>query len=225
MAYLLPKTSKPLCCLLIAIAAALFLNGATTAEGQDKDKKKKGKQAPKMYRVKFETSRGDVILKINRDLAPIGADRFHDAVSQGFYDDCRFFRVVPDFVVQFGINGDPKVQAKWREAKIKDDPVKASNKKGTITFATAGPNTRTTQLFINLKDNSFLDGQGFSPFGEVEKGMEIVEKINAEYGQDPDQGSIQSEGNEYLKKRFPRLDFIKKATILKDSGEKKKEDE
>lgn len=170
--------------------------------------------APDEFGVKLETSQGDVIIVVNRQSAPLGADRFHSAVKQGFYDDCRFFRVVPNFVVQFGINGDPKTQTKWREAKIKDDPVKVSNKRGTLTFATAGPGTRTTQMFINLGDNSRLDAMGFAPFGKVIKGMDVVDKLTSKYGQMPQQGQIQSEGNAYLKKNFPDMDFIKKATIV-----------
>lgn len=170
--------------------------------------------APDEFAVKFETSQGDFIVMVNRKSAPLGADRFHNAIKQGFYDECRFFRVVPDFVVQFGINGDPKVQAKWREAKIKDDPVKVSNKRGTVTFATAGPGTRTTQLFINLSDNSRLDSMGFAPFGKVIRGMDVVDKLTSKYGQMPQQGQIQAEGNAYLKKNFPDMDFIKKATVI-----------
>ena len=170
--------------------------------------------APDEFGVKLETSQGDVIIVVNRKYAPLGADRFHSAVKQGFYDECRFFRVVPNFVVQFGINGDPKVQTKWREAKIKDDPVIVSNKRGTVTFATAGPGTRTTQLFINLGDNSRLDAMGFAAFGKVIKGMDVVDKLTSKYGQMPQQGQIQSEGNAYLKKNFPDMDFIKKATIV-----------
>jgi len=170
--------------------------------------------APDEYGVKLETSQGDVIIFVNRKSAPLGADRFHHAVKQGFYDECRFFRVVPNFVVQFGINGDPKIQTKWREARIKDDPVKATNTRGTLTFATAGPGTRTTQLFINLVDNSRLDSMGFAPFGKVIQGMDVVDKLTGKYGQMPQQNRIQEEGNAYLKKNFPDMDFIKKATIV-----------
>ena len=136
-------------------------------------------------------------------------------MKNGFFDDARFFRVVPDFMVQFGIHGDPAIQKNWANANIQDDPKSQSNKKGFVTFATRGPNTRTTQVFVNFKDNGFLDGQGFTPFGQVVSGMEIVEHINSQYGEKPNQGSIQSEGNAYLNKDFPKLDFVKKATIEK----------
>jgi peptidyl-prolyl cis-trans isomerase A (cyclophilin A) len=171
-------------------------------------------EVPAVYKVKFETSGGDFVIEVNREWAPVGADRFHELVSKGFFDECRFFRVVPDFMVQFGINGDPAVQKEWRDARVKDDKVTQSNKRGYITFATSGPNSRTSQVFINFKDNSFLDRQGFAPFGKVVEGMDVVDKINAEYGESPDQFSIQSKGNEYLKKEFPKLDYIKKATVL-----------
>jgi peptidyl-prolyl cis-trans isomerase A (cyclophilin A) len=177
-------------------------------------------EAPETYQVKFETTAGDFVVDVTRSWAPQGADRFHEAVKAGFYDDCRFFRVVPNFMVQFGINGDPEVQQKWRNANIKDDPVTKSNTRGMVTFATAGPGTRTTQVFINFKDNSFLDRQGFAPFGKVsEEGMKIVDKINAQYGEDPNQSLIQRQGNEYLKENFPKLDHIKKATIVEKKTE------
>lgn len=177
-------------------------------------------KAPDTFQVKFETTAGDFTMDVTREWAPKGADRFYNAVKSGFYDDARFFRVVPNFMVQFGINGDPKVQAKWRVDTIQDDPVTKSNTRGMVTFATAGPNTRTTQLFVNFKDNSFLDRQGFAPFAMVsEEGMKIVDKINDEYREKPSQAQIQSRGNEYLKASFPKLDYIKKAKIV----EKKKE--
>ncbi len=181
-------------------------------------------EAPATYRVKFETSCGDFVIEVTRAWAPLGADRFHELVTNGFYDDGRFFRVVPDFMVQFGINGDPAVQKEWRDAKIKDDKVTQSNKRGYITFATSGPNSRTSQVFINFKDNRFLDGMGFAPFGKVVEGMDVVEKINSQYGEEPDQGSIQGSGNAYLKKEFPKLDFIKKATIMAAEPVKEKAD-
>lgn len=176
-------------------------------------------QAPASYKAKFETSKGTFVVEVNRALAPQGADRFYSLVKSGFYDNVRFFRVISGFMVQFGINGDPKVMARWRGSPIKDDPVKASNKRGFITFAMAGPNTRTSQVFINFVDNTALDGMGFAPFGHVVSGMDVVDKINAEYGEGaprgrgPDQGRMQMEGNAYLAKDFPRLDYVKKATI------------
>jgi peptidyl-prolyl cis-trans isomerase A (cyclophilin A) len=169
---------------------------------------------PDETRVKFETSCGNFVITLNKSWAPRGVERFLELVKGGVYDDARFFRVVPNFVVQFGIPGDPAVAARWREAKIPDDTVKQSNFKGYVTFATGGPDTRTTQVFINLKDNIALDSRGFSPIGRVTEGMDVVLKINAEYGERPNQGRIQMEGNAYLKKEFERLDFIKKASIL-----------
>ena len=157
---------------------------------------------------------------MHRAWAPHGADRFYNLVKHGFYDNERFFRVISGFMVQFGINGDPRISAHWRDANIPDDPVKESNKRGTITFATAGPNTRTTQVFINFGDNAGLDGQGFAPFGQVVSGMKVVDSLNAEYGEGaprgrgPDQGRMQTEGNAYLEKDFPRMDYMKKATIV-----------
>jgi peptidyl-prolyl cis-trans isomerase A (cyclophilin A) len=155
------------------------------------------------------------VIEVHRDWAPVGADRFYNLVKNGFFDDIRFFRVVPNFMVQFGIHGTPAIQSAWRGASMKDDPVKQSNKRGYITFATSGPNSRTTQVFINFKDNAGLDRQGFAPFGEVVSGMDVVDKINAQYGEQPNQGSIQSEGNVYLNKDFPKLDYVKSATIEK----------
>jgi peptidyl-prolyl cis-trans isomerase A (cyclophilin A) len=172
-------------------------------------------QAPASYKAKFDTSKGAFVVEVHRDWAPKGADRFYNLVKNGFFDDTRFFRVVPDFMVQFGIHGDPAIQKNWANANIQDDPKSQSNKKGFVTFATRGPNTRTTQVFVNFKDNSFLDGQGFTPFGQVVSGMEIVEKISSQYGEKPNQGTIQTQGNAYLNKEFPKLDFVKKATIEK----------
>ena len=171
-------------------------------------------RAPAVYKAKFDTSAGVFVIEVHSDWAPNGADRFYNLVKNGFYDNCRFFRVVPGFMVQFGINGDPSVQRNWVNATIPDDPVKQGNARGFITFAkSAAPNSRTTQVFINFKDNSFLNRQGFSPFGKVITGMEVVDKIYSGYGEQPDQGRIQAEGNAYLTKAFPKLDYIKKATI------------
>jgi len=196
---------------LIFVACALVAAFGLTLFAQEASKPQK---APDTFKAKFETTAGTFVVEVKRELAPNGADRFYQLVSSGLYDDCKFFRVVPGFVVQFGINGDPKVSAKWRDARIDDDPVKTSNARGMVTFATSGPNSRTTQIFINFKDNKGLDSQGFSPFGKVIEGMEVVDKINAEYGGSPNQGNIQREGNAYLNANFPKLDGIKKATIV-----------
>jgi len=177
-------------------------------------------QAPAVYKVQFDTSKGPFVIEVHRDWAPIGADRFYNLVKNGFYDDARFFRVVEGFMVQFGVNGDPKVSAAWRNARMKDDPVRISNKRTFVTFATAGPGTRTTQVFIKFGDNSNLDGQGFAPFGQVVSGMKVVDSLYNGYGEGapqgrgPDQGRVQSEGNAYLASAFPNLDYIKKATIV-----------
>lgn len=177
-------------------------------------------KAPDSFKVKFETTKGDFTVEVTRALASNGADRFYNLVRAGYFKDLALFRVIPGFMCQFGIHGDPKVSAAWRSAQIPDDPVKASNTRGAITFATAGPNTRTTQLFINFGDNANLDGMGFSPFGKVVSGMDVVDKINGEYGEGaprgrgPDQQRVQREGNAYLKKDFPKLDYIKAASLL-----------
>jgi peptidyl-prolyl cis-trans isomerase A (cyclophilin A) len=177
-------------------------------------------QAPAVYKVEFDTSKGPFVVEVHRDWAPNGADRFYNLVKNGFYDNVRFFRVIEGFMAQFGVNGDPKVSTVWREARIKDDPVKVSNKRTFVTFATAGPNTRTTQIFISYGDNSNLDSQGFSPFGQVVSGMKVVDSLYSGYGEGapggrgPNQTRVQSEGNAYLASSFPNLDYVKKATIV-----------
>jgi len=174
---------------------------------------------PDVYQVNLDTSKGPVVLEIHRGTAPIGATHFYTLVKTRFYDGVRFHRIVRNFVVQFGINGNPKVNRTWSMSPLQDDPVKERNRKGTITFATAGPNTRTTELFINLKDNLRLDGDGFAPIGKVTSGMDVVESLYDSYGempprgQGPDPSQIEREGNEYLQNHFPRLDYIRKATI------------
>lgn len=176
-------------------------------------------QAPATYKAKFDTSKGTFVIEVHRDWAPNGADRFYNLVKNGFYNDARFFRVIDGFMVQFGISGNPDISAVWRQATIPDDPVKQSNTRGMVSFATAGPNTRTTQVFINFGDNTGLDGQGFSPFGQVVSGMDVVDSLYKGYGegaprgQGPDQGRIQAEGNAYLVTDYPKLDYVKKATI------------
>jgi len=170
-------------------------------------------QAPATYKVRFDTSKGPIEIEVHRDWAPIGADHFYALVKSGFFDGARFFRVVPNFVVQFGLAADPAVTRKWN-TPIADDPVTQTNRVGSIVYATAGPNTRTTQLFINLRSNQRLDSQGFAPFGMVlGNGMSVVEQIYKGYGEQPDQGAITDRGNEYINSSFPKLDYIKKATI------------
>ena len=177
-------------------------------------------QAPATYKVKFDTSKGPFVVEIHRDWAPLGADRFYNLVKNGFYNNARFFRVISGFMVQFGINADPRLSAPWHNARIADDPVRQSNTRGMITFATAGPNTRTTQVFINYGNNARLDSQGFAPFGQVVSGINVVDGLYSGYGEGapggagPAQGRVQSEGNAYLIKEFPKLDYIKTATIV-----------
>jgi peptidyl-prolyl cis-trans isomerase A (cyclophilin A) len=173
-------------------------------------------KAPAKYKVKITTTKGDFVVEVTRAWAPLGADRLYNLVKLGFMQDLGFFRVVPDFVMQFGIHGDPRVAAVWRNATIKDDgPTKQSNKKGTLTFAKSGSDTRTTQLFINLADNQNLDQMGFPPIGKVIQGMDVIEAINKEYGEMPQQKLVQTQGNAYLKRAFPHLDYIRSATLLK----------
>ena len=175
-------------------------------------------QAPETYQVKFVTTRGDFVVKVTRAWAPIGADRFYNLVKHHFYDNASFFRVVPAFVVQFGISAYPPVSAAWADANIKDEPVVGSNKRGYLTYAkTSMPNTRSTQIFINLKDNAGLDGQGFSPFGYVDpQGMKVVEMLYDQYGDSggPDQDQITKQGKPYVDKGWPKLDSIKSATLI-----------
>ncbi len=180
------------------------------------DPAKLTEKAPETFKAQFDTTKGKFTIEVTRSLSPNGADRFYNLVRSGYFTDVEFFRVVPGFMCQFGVHGDPAVSAKWRDANITDDPVKGSNTRGTITFATAGPNTRTTQMFINFGNNTRLDGMGFTPFGKVVEGMDVVDKLNGEYGDNPPdvQGHIQMEGNSYLKKQFPNLDYIKSATIV-----------
>jgi peptidyl-prolyl cis-trans isomerase A (cyclophilin A) len=170
--------------------------------------------APAMYKVNLDTTKGLIVIEVHRDWSPNAADRFYNLVKNGFYDEARFFRVVPNFMVQFGMNGNPAVTRAWSSVPMKDEPTKQGNKKGNVTFArTSAPNSRGTQIFINYKDNNFLDNNGFGAFGQVVKGMDIAEAITAQYGEKPNQGEITASGNAYLTKEFPKLDYIKTATI------------
>lgn len=215
--------------LSVGLAASVFAADAKKEEKKDDkapaaagftDPSKLTEKAPDTYKAQFDTTKGKITIEITRAHAPNGADRFYNLVRSGYFTDIAFFRVVPGFMCQFGVHGDPKVSKAWFDASITDDPVKSSNARGTISFAARGPNTRTTQLFLNLVDNARLDGMGFSSFGKITEGMDVLDKINGEYGEGaprgrgPAQPRIQSEGNAYLKKEFPNLDYIKSAKIL-----------
>ena len=213
----------------LVCALGLFV-GAVAANAQDTkspapayaDPSKLTAQAPDAFKAVFNTTKGKITIEVTRSLAPNGADRFYNLAKSGYFTDIAFFRVVPGFMCQFGISGDPAVSTKWAGANIQDDPVKGSNTRGTITYAmSSSPNSRSTQLFINFGNNTFLDGQGFAPFGKVVDGMDVVDKIDSEYGDmpemgghGPDPGRIASDGNAYLKKDFPNLDYIKSVTVI-----------
>ncbi len=202
------------------MAAAIVMAGCGSDKTATKSEEVKSEPAPAVYAVKFDTSKGPFVVEVHRDWAPFGVDRFYELVKSGFYNDGRFFRVLKGFVVQWGLNKDPDVSAKWRNMVIVDDPVTQSNARGTITFATGGPNTRTTQVFINLADNTQLDSRGFAPFGRVVDGMNVVDQLYAGYGEGAPQGAgpaqnlIESQGNQYLTEHYPLLDYIKSAKIL-----------
>lgn len=213
-----------MCGFAFAAATAAFAqeSGVDLSKAKLRNPASLTERAPDTYKAKFDTSKGAIVIAVNRGWAPIGADRFYNLVKNGFYDDCRFFRVLDDFMAQVGINGTPAIQSNWRNATIQDDAVKQSNKRGFVTFAKSGaPNSRSTQVFINFKDNSTLDKSGFAPFGQVTSGMDVVDKLYSGYGEGapsgkgPEQGKVQMEGNAYLTKDFPKLDYIKKATIEK----------
>lgn len=176
--------------------------------------------APDTFRVRFETTKGAFVVEAVRAWAPNGVDRFYNLVRNGYYDDVAFFRVIENFMAQFGIHGDPAVNTAWRNARIQDDPVVESNRRGYVSFAMAGPNTRTTQLFINFRDNRQLDGMGFAPIAHVVEGMDVVDAIYSGYGEGapngtgPAQPQIQMQGNQYLRENFPDLDYIQRASIV-----------
>ena len=203
-----------------AAAAQAARRGGAAAANPNKAKlttpSQLNEKAPDTFKAKFDTSAGVFVIEVHREWAPLGADRFYNLVKNGFYDDIRFFRVLDGFMAQFGMHGEPSIQQAWGRSNFQDDPVKQSNKRGYVTFAKSGaPNSRSTQVFINFVDNTGLDGQGFAPFGQVVEGMANVDKLYTGYGRNnvPDQGKITMEGNAYLNKEYPKLDYIKKATI------------
>ena len=200
----------------VAVAAALVV-GAVTLGASEKltDPAKLAAKAPETFKAKFETSKGMIVIEVHREWSPHGADRVYNLVKNGYFDGVKFFRAVPNFVVQWGIHGDPAIATKWLQAKVPDDPVKQSNKRGFVTYAMGGPNSRSVQLFINLVDNSRLDGMGFAPFGQVTEGMDVVDKFYGGYGEGLTklQGRIAEEGNAFLEKNYPQLDSITRATI------------
>jgi peptidyl-prolyl cis-trans isomerase A (cyclophilin A) len=220
-------TMRRRCGILWIVPALLALIGCSSPDEANKVEPKKEavaapkpETAPDLFKINLDTSKGAVVIEMHRDWAPIGVDHLYSLVKLGFYDGNYFFRYVRRFIVQFGINGDPKINNHWRDINLFDDPVKQSNVRGTLTYATSGPRTRSTQLFINLNNNKDLDKKGFSPLGKVVSGMDVVERFYSSYGdmpdqggQGPDPGKIEAQGNEYLTSHFPRLDFIKKATI------------
>lgn len=198
--------------------------GPESAEPQDPllnpTSEEMNRTAPDLFQAKFETSKGDFVIEVHRDWSPNGADRFYNLVHNGYYDSVRFFRVLDGFMAQFGISGDPEVSAIWRQRAIPDDSARASNTRGHVTFAMAGSNTRTTQVFINYADNSRLDGMGFAPFGLVVEGMDVVDGFYSGYGESapsgrgPNQARIQAEGNGYLETEFPLLDHVERAYVV-----------
>ena len=200
-----------LCLSIIAIACSK--DSRQGADSPVRGPSEQATAAPDSFRVAFETTRGNFAVDVIRAWSPRGADRFHELVNAGYFTDVAFIRVLPGFVAQFGMHGDPAVNRRW-ERPIPDDSVVQSNKRGTIVFATSGPNTRGNQFFINYSDNARLDGMGFSPFGRVVEGMSVVDSIYSGYGETPDQSRVAAEGNAYLKREFPRLDYIKSARIV-----------
>lgn len=192
----------------------------TASAAMELDPSKATQTAPATYKARFTTTKGDFVIEVRRDWAPQGADRFYNLVKMGYYNDTPFFRVIEGFMVQFGINGDPAVNAKWIGARIPDDPAAGhTNARGMVSFATSGPNSRTTQVFINFGDNGRLDGMGFTPIGQVTQGMDVVDSLYKGYGEGaprgagPEQDRLQREGNSYTRRDFPKLDFTKTAVI------------
>lgn len=213
---------RMMCASILVMGTAAALTAQAGDAPTLKDPATLTADAPAQYKVKFETTKGDFVIEVHRDWAPRGAVRFYNLVKNGYYNDNRFFRVLSGFMAQFGITGDPAINAVWRNTRIIDDVRKQTNERGYVSYAAGGPNTRTTQVFVNLKDNSALDEVNLVPFGRVSSGMNVLEKLYVEYGdapprgKGPEQSKIQAEGNEYLTKNFPKLDYIKTATIVED---------
>src|SRR5271154_4538861 len=198
-----PTLPKPSILLLaLVLSTALLLSGCSSTGG-----------VPAQYRVKLDTTKGPIVIEVKREWAPVGADRFYELVKSGFYDEARFFTVAPGFVIQWGIARDPMLNSQWKDKVIPDDPVKDSNLAGYVSFSSRGPNTRTTQVFINLANNMQLDQSGFAAFGHVVEGLDAVARIYSGYGEQPAQPMIESQGNIYLVQNFPKLDYIKTARI------------
>jgi peptidyl-prolyl cis-trans isomerase A (cyclophilin A) len=205
---------------LVMVLTALALGCASGPSSPLREPERLTAQAPPVFRARFVTTKGSFVIEVHRAWAPHGADRFYNLVQAGFYDGVKFFRAIKGFMVQFGIHGQPAVSKRWTDAKIPDDPVEEANLRGFVSFATSGPDSRTTQIFINLVDNKRLDARGFSPFGKVVSGMEVVDSLHTGYGEGPpsgpgpDQEWIEAEGNVYLEREFPALDAVKSATIV-----------
>jgi peptidyl-prolyl cis-trans isomerase A (cyclophilin A) len=200
---------------LIVLLAMTVSGLSALAQSKLNDPSALAETAPELFRARFDTSKGPFVIEVHREWAPIAADRFYTLVKHGFYDGTRFFRVRPGFMAQFGINGTPAIQSAWQRAFLRDEPAAKSNLRGFVSFTTEGrPQSRFTQIFINYGDNSRLDADGFAPFGEVVAGMDVVDKLFSPPDPQPDQRRILREGNAYLQAEFPKLDFVKKATIV-----------
>jgi len=202
--------------LATSAVAATFAAQPTAVNPKLKNPAALAEHAPATYRARVDTSQGVFVIEAHREWAPLAADRFYNLVKNGFYNDARFFRVLSGFMAQFGLNGDPDVQRAWTNAGLPDEPTKQSNLRGFVSFAReSSPNSRYTMVFINYKDNSYLDTEGFPPFGQVVAGLDVVDKLYGGYGRTnvPDQHRITSEGNAYLSAEYPKLDYIRRATI------------
>lgn len=212
-------------CLMMLGAAVVPFDNASGHAAQEantpslKNPSSLTEEAPPKFRARFETNRGAFEIEVTRDWAPLGADRFYNLVKHGYYNENRFFRVIRDAIAQFGITGDPELNVLWHDVTIQDDPRKQTNERSYVSYAAGGPNTRTTQVFVNLNDNRVLDDAGFVPFGRVASGMNVLDRLHSGYGdgppsgKGPDQFKLLAEGNAYLEAEFPRLDFIETATI------------